>query len=93
MFGPENEGVEYGADDEGCGEGGVPFVADVAVESKDVFESEIGDGDEDDVEADDDEGADGEIGNDGWCQSIKDFASIEHPKEEQYVDGVEESYM
>lgn len=80
VFGPENEGVEYGADDEGCGEGGVPFVADVAVESKDVFESEIGDGDEDDVEADDDEGADGEIGNNVAFDVVEGFASVKHTK-------------
>ena len=63
IFWPEDEGVEEGADDEGSGEGGVPVVA---VLNWIVRENIIGDGDEDDVEANDDEGANGEVSDDRW---------------------------
>lgn len=79
MFWPEDEGVEEGADDEVCGEGSVPVVA---VLEWMVRENVIGDGDEDDVEANDDEGANGEVGDDWWSKTVQGLASIEHAKEE-----------
>lgn len=66
------------------------MVADIAVDSKDVLNGEVGDRNKYDVQADDDEGADGEVGNDGRIQAVQDLASIEYAKEEQYIDGVEE---
>ena len=41
------------------------------------------------MEADDDQGADAEIGNDGGFDAVKDFTAIEYAKEETDIDGVE----
>ena len=63
LFSPEDEGVEERANDDGYGEGYVPAVADIAVDSIGMFEGEIDNGNEYDVETDDDEGTNGEIGD------------------------------
>ena len=47
-----------------------------------MLDGEIGDGDEDDVEADDDECADGKIGDDGRSETVENLAAIEHAKKE-----------
>ncbi len=67
VFGPENEGVENGANDDGSRESCVPMIANASADSKCVREWKISDGNKDDMEADDDEGANWEVGDDGWC--------------------------
>ena len=41
------------------------MIANASANSYGILEDEIGDGDEDDVEADDDEGSNREVGNNG----------------------------
>lgn len=62
---PENDGIEDGYDDECNWQGFVPLITDRIIEMEQMLQCEVGDGDEDDVEADDDQGADGEVGDDG----------------------------
>ena len=46
--------------------------------------------DQHDVKADDDEGADGDVRDDGGLETVQDLAAIEYAEEEADVDGVEE---
>ena len=64
-FCPKYNRVEKGANGDSCGEGDIPVIANGTADSKGVYEGEIGDGNEYDVEANDDEGADGKVGDDG----------------------------
>lgn len=43
-----------------------------------------------DVEADDDEGADRDVGDDGGFEAVQNFAAIKYTKKKAEVDGVEE---
>ncbi len=81
FFWPLNNGVENSADNEGSGEGCVPVIANATADIKGLLKGEIGDGNEYDVETNDDEGSDGEVGNNGWFEPVQDFAPIEHTKE------------
>lgn len=49
QFCPCDNVVEDGAEDKSCWEGCVPMIANASIDSKGVFEGEIGDGDEYDV--------------------------------------------
>ena len=51
---------------------------------------EISGCDQHDVKADDDEGADRDVGDDGGLETVQDLAAIEYAEEEADVDGVEE---
>ena len=62
---PENDGIKDGYDDECNRQGFVPLITDRIIEMEKMLQREIGDSDEDDVEADDDQGTNGEIGDDG----------------------------
>jgi hypothetical protein len=55
-----------------------------------MFEGEISNRDQHDVEADDDEGADGYVGDYRVSEAIKDLTTVQHTKKKKYVDGVEE---
>ena len=46
-----------------------------------MFEGEISNCDQYDVEADDDEGSDGEIGYDSPFNTIENLAAVQHTKE------------
>ena len=62
-LGPEDERVEEGADEEGCGESGIPVVAENAGDMEEVLHHEIDNRDKYNMETDDDEGADGKVGD------------------------------
>ena len=55
-----------------------------------MSEGEIDDGNEDDMEADDDQGANGEIGDDIPMNVVQELAAIEYAKKETDVDGIEQ---
>ena len=69
------------------------MIADGAIDMEQVLNGKVGDGDEDDVEADDDQRADREVGDDGWFVTVKELAAVENTKEECEVDGVEQDDM
>lgn len=75
LFCPGDDGVEEGDDSEGCGEGCVPMMADRAVDSECMLESKIGYCDQHDVDADDDECADRDVGDDGGFNAIEYLAT------------------
>ena len=68
--------MEEGNNDDGSRHCGVPLIADGAVDSQCMFEGEIDNSDQYDVEADDDEGADGYVGHYRISESIKDLTAI-----------------
>lgn len=57
------------------------MIANSAVDSKGMFEGKIDNSNQYDVEADDDEGSDGDVGDDGRSETIKNFTTIQHTKE------------
>ena len=58
-----------------------------------VLNGKVGDGDEDDMQADDDQRADGEVGDDGCSVIVQELAAVEYAKEKCDVDGVEQDDM
>ena len=58
-----------------------------------MLNREVRDSDENDVETDNHQGADGKIDNNVWFVFVKQFATIKHTKEESDVDRIEESNM
>ena len=66
------------------------MITDGAVDSQSMFEGKISNRDQHDMEADDDECADGDVGDYRGSEAIKDLTTVQHSKEKKYVDGVEE---
>jgi len=62
-LGEADGGVEEGDDEKGHGDGLIPVVADAAIDGEQVFQCKVDDGDERIEESDDDQRADGEIGD------------------------------
>ena len=81
VFRPGDDGIEDGNNDECSGQCGVPLVADGTVDSKGMFEGKIDNSNQRDVEADDDEGSEGDVGDNGRSETIKNFTTIQHTKE------------
>ena len=52
------------------------MIANSAVDTKGLFEGEISNRDQHDMEADDDEGSDGDVGDNGRSEAIKNFTTI-----------------
>lgn len=90
MFCQWDNGVEKGNDDDGGWECCVPVIANATADSKGVYECEIGNGDEYNVEPDDDEGSNAEIGDNVAFDTVESFTSVEHSEKETEIDGVEE---
>ena len=63
MFRPWNEGVEEANDSDGSGQCCVPVIADGTVDSQRLLKEEISNRDQHDMKANDNQSADGEIGN------------------------------
>ncbi len=57
------------------------MITDGAVDSQSMFEGEISNRDQHDVETDDDEGADGDVDDYRGFETIKDLTTIQHTKE------------
>ena len=66
------------------------MIAYVSTDSKGFFECKIGDGDEYDVQANDDQGSNTEIGYNAAFDAIESLASIQRSEKETEIDGVEE---
>lgn len=60
----KNNGIERRYDNEGDGYGFVPLICDGIIEMRHMLKDKIGYGDEDDMEANDDQGTNREIGDD-----------------------------
>ena len=73
--------MEEGNNDDGSRHCGVPLIADGAFDSQSMFEGKIDNSDQHDVETDDDEGSDGEIGYDSPFNTIENLAAVQHTKE------------
>ena len=57
------------------------MIADGAVDAQNLLEGEISNCDQHDVEADDDECADGDVGDNRGFETIEDLTTIQHTKE------------
>ena len=55
-----------------------------------MLKCEVRDSDENDVKTDNHQGADGNVDNNVWFVFVKDFATIEHTKEETNICRIEE---
>lgn len=55
-----------------------------------TFQGEVGNRDHDDMEADDHQGADGEVGDERESDVVKDLTAVEHAKEKTDVHRIEE---
>ena len=66
------------------------MVADGALDVHQVLDGEVGNGDEYNVKADDDQRADGYIGNDSRFPIVKGFASVQDTKEKAEVCWIEQ---
>ena len=75
-FRPQDNRVEEGNNDDGSRHCGVPLIADGAFDSQSMFEGKIDNSDQHDVETDDDEGSDGDVGHYRISESIKDLTAI-----------------
>ena len=58
------------------------MITDGAVQMEQMLQKEISYCDQNDVKADDDECADGKIGDDGRSETVENLAAIEHAKKE-----------
>ena len=90
LFCPEYNRVECGADGKSCWDSCVPMIANTSVDSKDMLEGEISDGDEYNVQADDDEGSNAKIGYNATFYTVERLTSVENSEKEAEIDGVEE---
>ena len=77
LFCPEYNRVECGADGKSCWDSCVPMIANTSVDSKDMLEGVIGDGDEYDMKANNDQGSNAEIGNNVVFDTVEGLTSIE----------------
>lgn len=57
------------------------MITDGAVDSQCMFEGEISNRDQHDVETDDDEGSNGDVGDYRGSEAIKDLTTVQHTKE------------
>lgn len=73
--------------------GYVPLVTDASVNVKDMLECEVKNSNNGIVQSDDDQCADGEIGNDAGLYGGECFATIEKCEEETYIHGIEDGYV
>lgn len=92
-FGPGNNGVEEDDYEDGNREGGVPSVADGAADAECMSEDGIDDCDNDNVEPDDDQSADGYICDGFQTDGIEQLAEPEHTEHETDVCWVEQGDM
>ena len=49
----------------------MPLIADSSIDMEQMLKDIVGNGDEDDMEANNDQCADGKIGHDGWFVRVK----------------------
>lgn len=76
VFSPHNNGVEKANDSDGSGQCCVPLIADSAVDSQSLLKGEISNGDQHDVEANDNQSSDGEIGDESPFDTIEYLAAV-----------------
>lgn len=68
----------------------MPVITDGAINAMEVLRDQIDNTHNGDMQSDDDQSADGEIGNKRNCDAIENFGAIEYPKEESNVNWIEE---
>ena len=66
------------------------MIANASVDSQGILEGEIGDGDEYDVQANNDQGSNAKIGNNVAFDIVESLASVECSEQKTEIDGVEE---
>ena len=66
------------------------MIADHLIDVHKMFKSIVGNGNEDNMETNDDQSSDGDIGNKREFNVIKNFASIEYSEKETDVRRIEE---
>lgn len=66
------------------------MIANAAIEMEKTFQDKVGNCDHDDMEADDHQGADGEVGDERESDVVKDLTAVEHAKEKTDVHRIEE---
>ena len=93
----QNNGIQKGYDEDCYRQSFVPMVAvlewKVKNEKWKVGEGIVGDGDGYDMEADDDEGANGNICYHRKSDAIENLAAIKNSEEEKYIGRVEQDDM